>query len=296
MSIALPINAAVGPMGKSVEVIEFSLILATLERTSELSTFLAHLGAQSYRNFELIVVDQNPDDRLLPVIERFREQFQIKHLRSKTGISRSRNLGLREARGNVIAFPDDDCWYAPDTLQRVAELLVEHPEWDGVTGNCRTPHGDVLFLDQAAGWIDKINVWRRALSITIFLRSSVVKRVGGFDEFLGVGSPSGFSSGEETDYLIRALEIGSQLYYQPNLGIHHVEIFQYCDEGFAQKGYNYGKGLGYVLRKHEYPLLYVGKCLVRSIGGIILSLTCLDSPKAKFHYSVLKGRLSGWLA
>ncbi len=46
----------------------FSLIVATLGRTDELIAFLESLVAQSERNFEVIVVDQNPDERLEPVI------------------------------------------------------------------------------------------------------------------------------------------------------------------------------------------------------------------------------------
>jgi hypothetical protein len=51
---------------------DFALILATVGRTVELNRLFDTLAAQSYRDFEVIVVDQNRDDRLLPVLHRAR--------------------------------------------------------------------------------------------------------------------------------------------------------------------------------------------------------------------------------
>jgi glycosyltransferase involved in cell wall biosynthesis len=82
--------------------------MATINRDQEISRFLAKLDAQTHQDFELIVVDQNSDDRLCRVIETYQNRFTIRHLRSSvTGASRSRNLGLREAKGDIIGFPDD---------------------------------------------------------------------------------------------------------------------------------------------------------------------------------------------
>jgi len=115
-------------------VLKFSLILATVGRTEDVANFLAHIASQSYRSFELIVVDQNQDDRLVAVLEKYAPQFPIQHCKSAIGLSRARNVGLERATGNVIVFPDDDCWYSDDLLGRVARILVANPELDGVTG------------------------------------------------------------------------------------------------------------------------------------------------------------------
>ena len=60
---------------------EFALILATVGRTVELNRLFDTLAAQSYRDFEVIVVDQNRDDRLIPVLHRARYLgLVIRHL------------------------------------------------------------------------------------------------------------------------------------------------------------------------------------------------------------------------
>src|SRR5271167_276402 len=88
-------------MGSSAA-LKFSLILATVGRTSELRPFLEHLQEQSHKNFELIVVDQNADGRLLPLIEPCKSRFPVIHCRSAIGLSRARNVGLTLVSGDII--------------------------------------------------------------------------------------------------------------------------------------------------------------------------------------------------
>ena len=106
----------------------FSLIVATLNRVTELDRFLVSLEEQSYRDFEVVVVDQNPDDRLVPMLA-LHPRLAIRHLRSERGLARARNVGLRAARGDIIAVPDDDCWYSEDCLMRVSEWFERFPEY-----------------------------------------------------------------------------------------------------------------------------------------------------------------------
>ena len=65
------------------------------------------------------------------------------------------------------------------------------------------------------------NVWYHGLSAAVFLRRSVVERVGAFDEQLGLGSGTPWSSSEEVDYLIRAAKLGARIEYDPELAVQH---------------------------------------------------------------------------
>jgi glycosyltransferase involved in cell wall biosynthesis len=274
--------------------LKFSLILATVGRTEDVANFLAHLASQSYRCFELVVVDQNQDDRLTPVLASYSARFLIQHCRSALGLSLARNVGLKCANGNVIAFPDDDCWYPPDLLERVARIFVERPELDGATG--RPIDSSFSRFHKISGPINKLNVFLRCSSFTIFLRRSVVDIVGEFDEGLGLGSRSGKIAAEESDYLIRALAMGSHLTLDADIRVFHREPAVLYDANFNRKARGYNFAFGFVLRKHQYPLWYVAKTWVRAFGGICLAAISLNWPKMRYHYSVTTGRVLGYLA
>lgn len=277
---------------------KFSLVLGTLGRTREVGRFLASLDAldaQSHREFELIVVDQNPDNRLLPLLAPYGERFAVIHLRSEPGLSRARNVGLQQISGEVIAFPDDDCWYPAGLLGHVGDQLLTHGEWDGITGRSVDEQGaeSAFSFGREAALLDRFNVWARAISYTIFLRRATVEQIGPFDETLGLGAGTIFGSGEETDYMLRALQLGHRIVYAPELTVHHPDPEKAIDERVLKRAYAYGCGMGRVLAKHRYPLWFKARALVRPLGGALLSLSGLKATRAALHWNKCIGRLRG---
>src|SRR4051794_25382327 len=105
-----------------------SLVVATINRVTELDRLFCSLDRQTCTNFEVIVVDQNHDRRLLPVVAAH-PRLAIKHLRSERGLSRARNVGLRFATGNLIAIPDDDCWYPEELVEQIEAWFASHPRY-----------------------------------------------------------------------------------------------------------------------------------------------------------------------
>jgi Glycosyl transferase family 2 len=187
---------------------EFSLIVTTKDRTSELAKLLRSLDCQRLRSFELIVSDQNADDRLLPVLAPFRQRFPLRHIRSSGGASRGRNAGLPLATGRCVGFPDDDCWYPPDLLATVARLFRDHSDWHIVCGRSV----DDAMRNTQGRWLDDVtqanrrNVLRIGIEYTIFARAAALAAAGPFDEALGVGAGTPWGSGEATDFLLSAIE------------------------------------------------------------------------------------------
>ena len=202
----------------------FSLIVCTVTRTAELEAFLGSLAAQKQPPaFEVIVVDQNPDDRLAPLLDRCRGRFPVRRLRSEIGLSRARNVGLAAASGDIVAIPDDDCTYPPDLLHRLAAYFDANPGCDGVSTLVTDRDGSFSAGGYMAGSplaIDRGNIWRTAVSPSIFVRRSVVGEVR-FDETLGVGSGTVYGSGEESDFLLQLLEHHRRLDYRPEFVVHH---------------------------------------------------------------------------
>ncbi|MFC5405031.1 glycosyltransferase family 2 protein [Cohnella soli] len=275
---------------------KISLIMATVNRTLEVETFLRHLDRQEYRDFELIVVDQNEDDRLASILLPYGSRFTIVHLASERGISKARNVGLLRASGDLIAFPDDDCWYGPDLLRSVVARFAARPDADIVTGRSIDGTGadSASKFDKTEGPVDRKNVWRRAISYTIFQRRNVGVLVGGFDENIGVGANSIYLSGEETDYVLRALP-HCRAYYYPDLTVYHPSPVARYSPQVIKRAYKYGCGFGKVVAKHRYSLPYKGTALLKPIVGSILYGLFLQFPKSNYYWHSFLGRLRGML-
>jgi GT2 family glycosyltransferase len=271
----------------------FDLVVATVGRVSELERLLASLEAQTHRDFRVILVDQNRDDRLEAVRQRHRA-LDLVDLRSQPGLSRARNAALAHVDRDVVAFPDDDCVFPPDLLERVVHRFAERPELLGVTGRAADQQGkSSSSWSTDASRLTRENVWNRAISFTIFLRRSVVESVGGFDEALGLGSMQPWSSGEEIDYLVRALDSGAEIDFDPSIVVVHDQR-SFSPETLRSTGARDGASVGYILRKHRYPLRTVGRMLIRPAGGALLATAHRDGTRARFHVATLRGRLHGY--
>jgi glycosyltransferase involved in cell wall biosynthesis len=253
--------------------VTFDLVVATVDRVGELDRLLDSLDRQTHMDFRVLVVDQNADDRVQDVLARH-PSLRLERLLAAPGLSRARNAVLPHMQADVVAFPDDDCFYPDDLLERVAERLVSG--LDGLTG--REP-----WWTADAAPLTRDNVWNRAISFTIFLRRAVLERVGPFDERLGLPS----SSGEEIDYLIRALDAGARIDYDPTLVVQHPRK----DLDLTAVGARDGASTGYILRKHGFPPSVVARMLFRPAGGVVL-----DPRRARFHLATLRGRLRGYRA
>jgi glycosyltransferase involved in cell wall biosynthesis len=215
-------------------------------------------------------------------------------MRSAPGLSCARNVALAHVEADVVAFPDDDCVYPGDLLERVARRLAAEPELGGITGRevdeagCSSPSWR---RDPAV--LTAENLWNRAISFSIFLRTGVAKAVGPFDERLGLGSGTPWGSGEEIDYLVRAVRAGARIEYDPELTVLHPSKPPAGE--LRRTGRRDGASVGYILRKHRYPARTVGRMLIRPAGGVAVALARRDLDRAGFHLATLGGRLAGYL-
>jgi GT2 family glycosyltransferase len=276
------------------------LVLPTIGRTTELERFLASLAAQSYRSFRLILVDQNEDDRLSPILSPYEDAFPLIRLVSQPGASRARNAGLREIEGDLVGFPDDDCWYPANLLETVVEQLAIRAELDGIGGRTIDEAERSSFVrwadaDQPQP-ITHANVWRTAVAVTIFFRRPVVDAVGGFDEALGVGAGTRWGSGEETDYVLRALAAGFRIGYDPGVTVFHESPDPPFSRVAARKGFAYGMGHSRVLRRHGFGRSFAAYRIAQLVGAAAYFVARGQLGRARFYWAMAVGRAAGWLA
>lgn len=261
-----------------------SLIMATLGRHDECAKFLDSLSHQTYRGYELIIADQNEGNFLDDVINKYQEKIAIKHLRLDCrGLSKARNIALPYADGDIIAFPDDDCLYFPDTLEKVIQAFVRTGA-DVITG-CTTHHYGNISNPVSDVVVNKYNIWKKSISYTIFMKRSVKEKLHGFDETLGVGSGTQYGSGEETDYLLYALEKGFKLVNTKDISIYHPSpVYSNYNKAFL-----YSKGRMRVLAKHNYPNWFVYANKIYPVCKILVFF--YNKTKRRYLWQQFKGRL-----
>jgi glycosyltransferase involved in cell wall biosynthesis len=275
------------------ELPSFDLVVATVDRINQLGRLLDSLDAQTHGTFRVLLVDQNDDDRLENVLAAH-PALDLVRIRSPRGLSRARNAALGQLRADIAAFPDDDCVFAADLLERVAREFMTAPELDGITGRAVGTDGQSSpswATDQAL--LTRENLWNRAISFTIFLRRAVVERAGSFDERLGLGSDGPSSSGEETEYLVRAVDADARIKYDPSLVVIHEEKVL-SPSALRSVGARDGASIGYILRKHRYPLGTVTRMFLRPLGGAVLAAAERDPARARFHLATFRGRVLGY--
>jgi glycosyltransferase involved in cell wall biosynthesis len=245
----------------------FSLIVATVDRTEEFAVLLQTLAAQEMRDFELIVADQNRDDRLIPLINDWAAQVAeqnikyggcvtLKYLRCSPGLSRARNLALLQSSGEILAFPDDDCWYQPDTLQTVDQWFRRHQGYGILCLGSRDEQGRVSGNRWSSTECDlnSLNVFRTSATYGYFVLRTGTAKALWFDELLGPGANTRFGAGEDTDFLLQLMSCGVRGRFYPALHVGHP-LKPYAN---AERAARYGGGWGRVLAKHSLPLQCIG--------------------------------------
>jgi glycosyltransferase involved in cell wall biosynthesis len=275
----------------------FSLVMATRGRVAEIGAFCDSLRAQgaAAATAELIIVDQNGDDRLVPILAPHRAALAITHLRSDVArANHARNLGLEAARGALVGFPDDDCLFPPGLLDQVSAAFAADPGLDVLTGPAASPAGGLGSgrWRAASGPIDAANVWTSVIEFNLWLRRPVAASLGGFDAAMGPGTWLG--SAEGNDLVLRAIAAGHRARYETALRVIHPD--KRMSEVALARAEIYGRGLGHALRKHRVGMRVWLPFAVRPVGGAMLSLLRGRPRDAAYYAMTLKGRVTGFFA
>lgn len=270
-----------------------SLIVATVQRTTELDRLFESFAAQTFKDFEVIVVDQNTDDRLQPYLDRARSLgLVVRHMRHRpANLSAARNVGIEAAQGNWIGFPDDDCWYDERLLEKLEHRF-----------RCTDP-----LSGAAVQWVEEgipSNLapnltWERSkkfrdmpvASFQLFFHRQLFDKIGNFDDRLGVGLF--FGAGEETDLVLRALRAGALLTFEPEAKVHHpIKIPAPTPQARLATRHR-ERGAGALWAKHGLPSWVIVRGLVAPVLRPLMSGSF--GHDLALGMSVMRGRVDGWL-
>src|SRR5713226_8363476 len=178
---------------------DISLIICTRNRCQQLVRCLDTVGRIEFkRPWELIIVDNGSVDETAAVVNEFTAKALVSTtyvLESKPGKSNALNTALGIARGKILAFTDDDCYPAPDFLDRVWAAF-EDGSVGYITGRImlHDPTDERMTVNESSTPLTfpgRSFIPTGAVSgANMAFRREVLLDIGGFDPFFGPGSSS----------------------------------------------------------------------------------------------------------
>jgi len=235
---------------------EVSVVVCTYNRRKMFEECLESLLNQSYPKdkYEIIVVDSS-DDYSKSLAENYKEKarkrgIELKYIYQKpSGISAARNLGIRNARGEIICFTDDDCIADRFWVEKLVEGF-DNEKVGGVGGKILIYNQERLSkylpsIDQYS----LINDWSFILGANMAYRRDVLEQIGGFDPL--------FKSNEDSDIAIRVKLRGYTLKYSEGAVIY----FRHRSNLRELIRQQYGYGIGFSRLGKKYPNLQIRKAI-----------------------------------
>jgi O-antigen biosynthesis protein len=303
-----PAGGAGGPL--------VTVVVATRDRPQSLARCLRALASMTYTPFEVVVVDNAPSTRetLAAVQQRSGLDARVRYARElRPGVSCARNRGLDEARGELVAFTDDDVVVDPGWLDGVVRGFDRSPSVACVTGlvpSARLDTAEQRYFDRRVSWAVSCTPRRYdrhgdlqasplhpyaagqfGTGANIAFRTAVLRGLGGFDETLGPGTPAG--AGEDLDVFVRTILAGHAIAYEPAaIAWHHhrAELDQ-----LRRQLFNYGVGLAAFATKYLSDRRTARDVVVRLPGGLrhLRSIAKRVERPAELPRTVLTAELLG---
>lgn len=191
---------------------EISVVICTRNRGASIVHTLESVLANQHPSFEVIVVDQSTNDETMEAITPYASDPRFRYIRSDTvGTGRSRNIGLRAAKAEIVAYTDDDCIVPTDWLEKIIDFFTNSPSV--AVGFCSVAPGA---HDPETGAVpshryktNQIYCSLREYYAGIGMGAGMIVRrqealaLKGFDNQLGPGSK--FFSAEDHDFALRVL-------------------------------------------------------------------------------------------
>ncbi|MDD3254179.1 MAG: glycosyltransferase family 2 protein [Lachnospiraceae bacterium] len=210
-----------------------SVLVPTYKRSDYITRALESIYTQTYRNIEVVVVDDNVPEtefhkKTLEVLSPYFERPNFKYVKTAgaTGGGAARNFGLKHCTGDYIAFLDDDDRYLPDKIEKQLHFTIEH--------ELEMSYQDVQWNDEQ----ERVVEIRRMDRVTDFsqqglLRAHIVTAIAPTSIYMikctALLKTEGFGEvprGQDFIFMLRCIEAGLRIGYVP--GVH---VVQYIHDG-----------------------------------------------------------------
>jgi glycosyltransferase involved in cell wall biosynthesis len=264
---------------------DLSIIICTYNGENKLPLTLESISRAALPEdscTELIVIDNNSSDSTKSVIANFshKSSFPVKYFfEPKKGLSNARNLGLKEALGDIIIFTDDDCIVDRNWLMEIFAEFQSDPNLMVLGGRVELyNHKDkpvTLYpLTQRRKFTSSSQIFVLLPGCNMSFRKSVFRDIGKFDINFGAGKK--IPSAEDSDFFYRAFRKNFKMVYSPDVLIYHNHGRR--NDGEVKKllkGYVIGQGAfycKYILKKDGVVFHLCCRVLINNTKLIIKNI------------------------
>lgn len=277
--------------------------IATRDRSAGVARCLDALLAGAMLPAEIVVVDQSMSDSTRMLIAAVsdppvRVHYVAQHA---TGLSASRNAAIRTTTAPVLAMTDDDCVPDENWIAAIDEAIRAMPDAAAVTGRILplatqergTQPVSLRTATSARAYAGRAVPWLVGSGGNTAVAVAWCRRVGGFDERLGTGSPGG--AAEDADLFYRLLRAGATICYEPAAIVFHQRQ-PWAARLASRRRYGYGIGAftGIWLRRHD---VFPARCFAGWLGTQAVNLATAvvhrDWPLARQRQLSLSGAVHG---
>ncbi len=249
-----------------------TVVIVSLNSRDTISECISSVLTQNYPNLEVIVVDGGSTDGTIDVVKATPARLIVE---LGAGIARSRNIGVKHAKGEIIAMIDSDATAAPGWLRSLVDCLRE-PEVAAV-GGPNLPHPSARGLGKLIGMLPmetrlypdiRYATHEDICTRNIAYRKKAILEAGGFDEEL--------AAAEDIDLNWRISQRGYKLKYTPKAIVYHRP--RHTLKALMAQIHRNGRGLAQLIKKGRSKAIKIHKYI---IGATLLLTIPLLIPLAK---------------
>jgi glucosyl-dolichyl phosphate glucuronosyltransferase len=235
-------------------------------------------------DYELLIVDNNSTDGTRESVKKLAEHnHQIRYIfEPSQGLSYARNSGIRESRGELVAFVDDDVHFSPNWITAFASILERNTDAACAGGKVvvHFDSGRPQWIDDGILWIYGITQYgdrERELQFPEFprggnmvIRRSLIDRIGTFHTSLGRRGKDLLSC-DENEFFLRVAKSGMKMIYSPDAQIfHRIQSSRTSKEWILRRYYWEGVSVAAMRQLGEEPP--VPRILARHVVGTVVTL------------------------
>ena len=210
---------------------KISVIIATYNRFEDLKRALHSLekmDVQRELSWELIIVDNNSNDKTKDIFEEFEKKNTLPlryFFEGHQGKAFAINTGIRNSKGDILAFTDDDAIVDKYWLTSIEKEFMNDTVVAGVGGrvelfNKKDKPVTIRTFKERILFSSTQHVYTLIIGCNMSFKKEVFKEVGGIDTNLGPGSKSG-AVADDPDFIYRVYKKGFKMIYSPDVVVYH---------------------------------------------------------------------------